>query len=66
METIEVYWDPNGIVEASSGCYRARLKEDHGYHDAGKTQENAIKNLLITLKSLGKSGNREDYKIEVD
>jgi len=64
METIEVYFDPKGMRGGQSGWYRARLKSNHGIHDAGKTTDEAISNFLTTAASLGHSGNRNDYTIE--
>lgn len=62
-ESIEVYWDSKGRKGGKNGCYRARLHNNHGIHDAGITKEDAVNNLLKTAESLGESGKCEDYEI---
>ena len=63
--TIEVYYDPDGQRDGQRGCWRARLKDRHGIHDAGATQDEAVSQLLLTAKTFGYSGERADYEVEV-
>ena len=61
--SIEVFFDPDGTRNGLEGCFRARIADHPGVHDAGQTEEEALENLLITAASLGFSGNQEDYVI---
>lgn len=62
MYDVEVYFDENGVYGGQEGCYRARLKNNHGIHDAGRTPEEAFGALIITAASHGYSANRSDYR----
>jgi len=55
-QTIEVYFDPDGICGGKRGCYRARLEKDHRVHDAGSTALDACNACVITAQSLGRTG----------
>lgn len=47
---IEVYFDPNGSYGGpGTGCYRCRLRDSHGLHDAGNTPEVAVKALIRNI-----------------
>jgi len=47
---IEVYFDPNGSYGGpGTGCYRSRLRDSHGLHDAGKTPTEAVQKLVRNI-----------------
>lgn len=62
-KAIETYWDPSGFKGGKRGCWRARLQDQHSYHDAGTTESEAVRSLLLTLASFGMSGDREEYYV---
>lgn len=65
-EVIEVYHDPKAIHKGSSnGAFVARLASNHRIYDVGHNIENAITELLLTLKSFNKPHNKGYYKIEI-
>jgi hypothetical protein len=61
---IEIYWDPKGVYYGRRGCYRARLRGNHGIHDAGGSPEQALENFLRTAASLDRSSDIKDYLIQ--
>ena len=63
MKVIETYWDPIGFKGGKKGCWRARLQNQHTCHDTGTTENEAINALLLTAKSFGASGDRDDYEV---
>jgi hypothetical protein len=63
-EVIETYFDPGGYKGGRSGCWRARLRTNHGYHDAGTSEYEAVRSLLRTLMTFGKSGSPTEYTVE--
>lgn len=63
METIEAYFDTEGIRNGRRGCYRARLASNHGIHAAGASKDEAIRDLLRAASSHGLSGSRDDYTL---
>jgi hypothetical protein len=46
---IEVYFDPNGRWGGKAGCFRSRLRDFHGLHDAADTPELAVKRLVQNI-----------------
>lgn len=65
MHTIEVYWDPDGIKGGRVGCWRARLKDNHGIHSAGETNLSAIQDCVKTAISLGEDMNEYSLNLLV-
>ena len=63
LSEIEIYYDLNGIKEGKFGCFRARVAGNHGIHSAGVTEEAAIDDLMLTLKSFNMPCTRADYKL---
>lgn len=61
---IEIYFDPKGIKNGRVGCYRARLKENHGIHSAGVYPSHALHDIYLTLKSFGMKYGVKDYEYE--
>ncbi len=61
---IEIYFDPSAIKHGKIGCMRARLKDNHGWHAAGLTIDDALKDLMCTLSSTDLSSNLKDYTCE--
>ena len=61
---VEVYFDPSGVRGGKLGCYRARLRSDHGIHDAGETAKEALENLLVLAVTIGRSGDADDYEVK--
>lgn len=61
--TIQVYFDHRGRRSGQLGCFRAKITERPGIHDAGATAWEAVENLLITAKTFGFSDRREDYTL---
>ncbi len=62
-DTIEAYYDPWGIKGGKQGCIRARVANNHGIHAAGVNIDDAIRDILLTLRSFGKSDKVEDYTV---
>src|SRR6185369_12012341 len=46
---IEVYFDPYGIWGGKYGCFRCRLRDSHGLHDAADSPEYAVKRLVQNI-----------------
>lgn len=64
--TIKVSFDPSGVRSGKRGCYRAKLAEQPGIHDAGASAWEAVENLLVTARTFGLSDRREDYTVLED
>lgn len=62
--TVEVYYDPSGFKAGRTGCYRARLANNHRIWDAGTTPTKAQQAFVSTAKSFGMSGNLSDYSFK--
>jgi hypothetical protein len=62
--TIEIYYDQFGIRDGKVGCIRARLRDDHRIHAAGINEEEAVIELMSTLKSFSRPSKRDDYFYE--
>jgi hypothetical protein len=66
-QVIELYYDPVGTRNGGigSGCWRARLKNNHKIHDAGWSKDDALYGLLLLLPThFNFSGKLEDYIVE--
>lgn len=50
--SIEIYYDPLGIINGQPGCWRARLADEHGIHEAGSTEEEVLLKLEHSLRVL--------------
>lgn len=61
---IECYFDPEGTVAGSKGCYRARLERDHRLHAASQSDDGAVKNLLTTLGTFGIKYTKDEYEVK--
>ncbi len=59
--TIEAFYDPSG--NGGRGCWRTRLQQDHRLHDAGASEDGAVRALLMTLATFDLSGDRSDYDV---
>ena len=46
---IEVYFDPAGRHSGKDGCFRARLRDFHGLHEAGPDPEYTVKRLVQNI-----------------
>jgi len=58
---IEVYFDPAGHVGGYDGCFRARLRDDHGCHSAGRIPQEAVEGLLRTIRSFQVFEGQENF-----
>jgi hypothetical protein len=66
--TVVIYYDPFGVIDATPGAWRAKIKEVPGIHGAGATATQAFVSVRRTAHSLDKAFplSGEKYKVEVD
>jgi len=63
VKTIEIYFDPRGIMGNGIGCWRAHLAGNYCISGIGDTKEEAIADFLSLAERVDESGKRSDYNV---
>lgn len=63
MIAVQAYYDENAVYGGLAGAWRARLRDNHGIHDAGGTRAEAVARLVVTAASHGYSADPADYQV---
>jgi hypothetical protein len=60
---VQAYYDPQAVYASQAGAWRARLRDNHGIHDAGHTRAEAVARLVVTAATHGYSADPAAYQI---